>query len=180
MNITNTYKVISNKYGYFSCTSCSTSQVASEEVWVAQSNLIRKIYLMLNCLILWSSIWTGCSWNTRPSMTAMGSIMTAWSGYEMYCLSCEVRNTLCTCSIYIGRSSRPAIQFDLSINWHGLKDLDHTLVCSSTPLHPYLMKLSKKPRYIHERPGISFFYQHGVSIAFSRVFSGIFWHASPY
>jgi len=73
----------------------------------------------------------------------MGLLMTAWLGYKMYCLSCEARNTSCTCLSYIGRPGRQAMQFGLSINWHDLKDLDRNFACSSTSLHPWLMKLLK-------------------------------------
>jgi len=63
----------------------------------------------------------------------MALIMTAWSGYEMYCLSCEVSNTLYMYLSYIGRSGRQAMQFGLSINWDGLKDLDRNLVTVQPP-----------------------------------------------
>jgi len=62
-----------------------------------------------------------------------GLIITVWSGYEMYYLSCEVRNMLCTCLSYIGRFGRQATQFGLLINWHGLKDLDRNLIAVQPP-----------------------------------------------
>ena len=110
MNFANTCKVISNKYGYFAHTSYSTSQVASEEVWVAQNNLIRKIYVMLDCWILWSNIWTRCSSYTRSPVISIGSNMMVRSEFGIYFLNWEMWNTLCTCSSSTGKSRRYGIQ----------------------------------------------------------------------
>jgi len=56
MNFVNTCKVISTRYGYSAFTSTSDSQVASEWAYFAQSNLVRDIYLILNCWTLWFNI----------------------------------------------------------------------------------------------------------------------------
>ena len=159
MNFVNTCKVISTRYGYSAFSYLLDSQVASEEVYFAQSILVRDVCLILNCWTLWFNIWTWCSWSIRPAMTAMGLLMIAWLGYEMYCLSCEARNTSCTCLSYIGRPGTQAVQFSLSINWYGVKDIDRNLVCSSTSLHPYwwnflknlaiYMKFQESPSFIN-------------------------------
>ena len=91
---------------------------------------------MLSWLIPRSSIWTGCSSNTRPSVTAMGLVMRAWLGSEVYCLSCEVTKMLCTSLSYIGRSSRQAMEFNISINLYGPIDLGLNLACCSNLLIP--------------------------------------------
>jgi len=45
--------------------------------------------------------------------------MKAGARFGMYFLSYEVRNTLCTCSSSIGRSSQQITEFNLSLNKYG-------------------------------------------------------------
>jgi len=81
---------------------------------ICQCSLIKGTNLMRSYLFVSSNILTGCSSNTRPSMAAKGPVKRAWSGSEMYCLSYEVRNTLCTCFSYIHRPSWQAIGLEVS------------------------------------------------------------------
>jgi len=111
--------------------------------------LVKGICLMYSCLILWSSIWIGCSSNTRLSMTAMGLVMTVWLGSEMYCLHCEARNTLCTCLSYIGRSSRHAMKFNLLIDLYGQTDIWLNLAHNSNFLIPLVEETFEKKLIIH-------------------------------
>lgn len=134
MNFVQICKIASNSCGYVAFISSSISQVAYEKVWFVQISLTKGICLLCSCLIL--RYWTGCSSYTRPSVTAMGLVMIAWLGSKMYFLSCVVRKILCTCSSYIGRSSRQTTGFNLSINWYGPVDFRLNLARSSNLLIP--------------------------------------------
>jgi len=59
------------------------------------------------------------------------------------------------CLSYIGRSSRQAIKFDLSINLYGPIDLGLYLARSSTSLYPSLAKLPGKKKEL-ETPIVCF------------------------
>ena len=122
-------------------------------------------------------------------MIAMDLITTTWSGSEMYCLSREVTNTLCTCLSYISRSGRQVVEFDLSheLIWCKRSWPQFRSQCNlRTPLFGEVFwktlsyTINSRKKLKSPLSDLSFSYQHSFFIGSNGMLPRVLWDKSPY
>jgi len=139
-------EVTSKRCGYLAFMSSSVSQVAPEEIRLAQITLTKGICLLWSYSTLRSSIWIGRSSYAKFKITLMSSVITAWSGSRTYFLSWDTWNRLCTSSRPISKSSRYATRFNFSMNSYG--PIYHGLNLPHTPMSVYPLLVIPSKEFI--------------------------------